>query len=445
MNTEYNSIIEKIKNSEFSESNKTPNFIYFDTGNSKLIYCKNTEIIKEILPEGKSKIYTKNSTTKIKKFIEPRSGIFQGEATVYQKNGIKLDFKGIFEHNIFKTGTVKHEDFLLEVLSSGIISLSFKDEWVWNPKKKFENFGKSTEIFSILDLDIFDGEGMKTYPNGIQEHGIWKNFQRNGKFIFKNFKTGEIAGECEYINDKRHGEGYYTTQKGIKYKGIFFNNELKEGRILKPWSLLELTEIQNEQDLSIIQENKKKFEFAEEYQGKIENKIYHGEGQLRDCFGTLYKGNFIRGSKEGKGIEEYSDGEKYEGNFSKNLPNGKGKYFCFNGDVYQGGFKDGLFHGEGQYYSKEEGKVINGVWKDGAFVEEKGGGGGGGRVESAFGKKDIDHGKARDHRLNQMVVFREFSRLIQMKKRIVVNFDGFGSWIVRRMLRGGRRKKLVIF
>lgn len=79
----------------------------------------------------------------------------------------------------------------------------------------------------------------------------------------------------------------------------------------------------------------------------------------------LYKGDFIKGEKSGKGEENSNEGN-FVGNFYKNKKNGKGKMiYKLSGDIYEGDYKDDLFDGNGHYIWKATGQEYKGEYKNG--------------------------------------------------------------------------------
>jgi hypothetical protein len=91
-----------------------------------------------------------------------------------------------------------------------------------------------------------------------------------------------------------------------------------------------------------------KKELVGEYTGKCKDGLANGKGHA-------------------KGLEEY------EGTFKNGYPNGNGIYHYADGSVYDGRFSEGLKSGDGVYTFKINGKdsVVNGIWKDDAFVKVK--------------------------------------------------------------------------
>ena len=63
----------------------------------------------------------------------------------------------------------------------------------------------------------------------------------------------------------------------------------------------------------------------------------HGKGTYY-FFGTdeRYKGYFVKGNREGKGVFTFAFGDVYEGQFKNNKKNGFGILTYSNGDIYEG-------------------------------------------------------------------------------------------------------------
>ena len=80
----------------------------------------------------------------------------------------------------------------------------------------------------------------------------------------------------------------------------------------------------------------------------------------------IYKGQFKKKKKEGKGIYKYNSGEKYEGEYKNNLRNGFGIYTYKDGYIYKGQWKDDKKHGKGILYFPN-GEIYEGDFREGDF------------------------------------------------------------------------------
>ena len=125
------------------------------------------------------------------------------------------------------------------------------------------------------------------------------------------------------------------------------------------------------------------------YKGEFLNGEYNGKGLLIKNGGSIYGdwvkgvctgnviykvedkfeyiGNFENNKKNGYGIEKYNDGSQYEGSFLNNLKSGKGIYKFQNGEIYEGNFENDLFNGEGIYLWGAGGRKYEGEFKNGVI------------------------------------------------------------------------------
>eukprot|EP01080_Neovahlkampfia_damariscottae_P004297 gene4297-7653_t len=94
------------------------------------------------------------------------------------------------------------------------------------------------------------------------------------------------------------------------------------------------------------------------YVGDFENDTFHGEGRLVNTKGTKkghnYIGSFIKGQREGTGVQYLSGKSYYRGGFKANKRHGSGEYFDQT-DWRYGEWKCNLFcDGIGQFFDQEE-------------------------------------------------------------------------------------------
>jgi len=120
--------------------------------------------------------------------------------------------------------------------------------------------------------------------------------------------------------------------------------------------------------------------------------MLNGEGELKYYNGLIYKGNWNKGLKEGKGKYILPNGaiyegcllnglphkigvyygaagdliEKYEGEWINGLMNGKGTLTLQNRDGYHGSFQNNSFHGEG-IFCTATGAKFEGKWEYGTL------------------------------------------------------------------------------
>ena len=103
--------------------------------------------------------------------------------------------------------------------------------------------------------------------------------------------------------------------------------------------------------------------------------------------GSIYEGDLVNGKPHGNGKMTFIDDDFYEGDFVDGKPHGNGKYTETEYEIdetldivkqtgnivtfaiYEGDFFEGKYHGKGKQ-TFTNGKVKDGNWKEGRFVEE---------------------------------------------------------------------------
>lgn len=88
------------------------------------------------------------------------------------------------------------------------------------------------------------------------------------------------------------------------------------------------------------------YENGDKYIGEFKNAVPHGRGAYYNKNGSLYKGPFVHGKRQGYGTFIWTNGEKYIGEYLNNMR-----------------------HGEG-IYTFSDGTQQKGIWRNGTFVEE---------------------------------------------------------------------------
>jgi len=96
----------------------------------------------------------------------------------------------------------------------------------------------------------------------------------------------------------------------------------------------------------------------------------------RDGFGTYiwssgnrYEGYWLNGKRHGNGRLIYASGAIYEGGYRAGRESGRGKMLWPNGASYEGGYLSGKFHGEGAYVSAA-GHRFEGVFDRGSMTQD---------------------------------------------------------------------------
>ena len=164
-----------------------------------------------------------------------------------------------------------------------------------------------------------------------------------------------------------------------------YRNEYKEYFEI----LLKLAPVQNDQSLIWNKINYKNgFYVGELLVGKRHGRgafcfsdgnyyIGYWDNNLRNCSGKLfnpnkkliYKGEFLNGVKNGKGVQYFDNEGRYEGEFANDARNGKGIFFFPNGNRWEGTFKDNQLHGEGQHYSSDNLNVKTSIYENGKLIQ----------------------------------------------------------------------------
>ncbi|HPD83477.1 MAG TPA: hypothetical protein PLK85_06650 [Alphaproteobacteria bacterium] len=106
------------------------------------------------------------------------------------------------------------------------------------------------------------------------------------------------------------------------------------------------------------------FRSGNTYSGWMLNGVPHGEGTyIWVDDGTIYKGDFVDGKRDGYGVMEWPDGEKYEGYWKNEELNGLGTYTWPGGTYYKGYWKNGLRDGRGEMVYKPDVTLLMGTWR----------------------------------------------------------------------------------
>ena len=81
--------------------------------------------------------------------------------------------------------------------------------------------------------------------------------------------------------------------------------------------------------------------------------------------GLKYRGTFVDGIKEGRGVCEHPDGSHYEGQMTNGEITGIGTMTFASGDVYKGEFLNEVMHGYGVYKYDRETQSYEGQFQHG--------------------------------------------------------------------------------
>jgi hypothetical protein len=121
--------------------------------------------------------------------------------------------------------------------------------------------------------------------------------------------------------------------------------------------------VDNIASLITAEENNLKYDNQDHYIGEIWDGWRHGVGKYDyDKDGSMYFGEWVLGTRHGKGLFIWHDGERYEGEWVFGKMHGKGKYFYLNGDYYEGEWITDFKQGHGDYEYKSSGSRYSGSW-----------------------------------------------------------------------------------
>ena len=95
-----------------------------------------------------------------------------------------------------------------------------------------------------------------------------------------------------------------------------------------------------------------------------------GEGTYKWPNGDLYKGTWVKGKRNGRGVFCFKKNWKYSGTFVDDQPDGFGRLEENGVLFYEGNFKAGAQHGQGTAYGMENGQVVilRGTWDKGVYT-----------------------------------------------------------------------------
>ena len=91
------------------------------------------------------------------------------------------------------------------------------------------------------------------------------------------------------------------------------------------------------------------------YKGTMSEGKPSGRGTMVWRNGAKYVGNWLKGVRDGQGVQFYasdSSTEKYDGGWQQSKYHGHGTLLCRDGSKYVGQFKDDKFDGQGVYTFK---------------------------------------------------------------------------------------------
>jgi uncharacterized protein len=186
---------------------------------------------------------------------------------------------------------------------------------------------------------VKDGPGKIFWDDGsLRGEGIFKNFQKDGKWTLYPKGSSAKLAEGNYINDKQNGPWIYYHKNGMKSLEGIFEDDQKTG----PWTAFYETGEKMWEAKYVIRNT----EFGKV--GGIEGKkmTYFASGKVK------MEEEYVNAEKTGKSQEYYENGTPKEISwFNKDKHNGKSNVYWENGKIKeQGIYQDDLKNGEWKFF-----------------------------------------------------------------------------------------------
>ncbi|EQC37039.1 hypothetical protein SDRG_05268 [Saprolegnia diclina VS20] len=235
--------------------------------------------------------------------------------------------------------------------------------------------------------DVFDGPGVMTYANGDIYDGAWQHGTRDGLgklTIAPSPSTNVAFYEGAWKADARHGSGALGYVNGSLLRGTWASDTFDSSHATIEEFALDSTRLgtfEGEvESATKAPHGHGRFEThgypsrGEMYAGRWAHGKRDGEGMSMLYDGTIYRGEFKNGKKNGFGTCDYArTRDKYEGKWVGNQRCGQGKCTYAAGFVYDGHWAADQRHGFGRC-TYADGTFYEGEWKkddftgDGALV-----------------------------------------------------------------------------
>ena len=138
-------------------------------------------------------------------------------------------------------------------------------------------------------------------------------------------KEQESIFNCQAndLNKWTNCKGFYESETGHKYSGVFKNGKIFKGISIYPGGA--------------------------KYVGEFKNFKPNGYGTFVWTNGDRYYGEWKDGKSHGNGTKLWKDGREYSGIFKNDKLHGQGTFYYPDGKKYVGEFIDGKRHGEGTF------------------------------------------------------------------------------------------------
>ena len=184
------------------------------------------------------------------------------------------------------------------------------------------------------------GYGKMVFPNGNVYEGMFRDGEPNGLMTVQMSNGDCYVGEMK--GGLKCGKGKYTWSAGQVYEGEWLNDKRNGQGSFTSGSTT--------------------------FTGIWEDGFLMGFGTETRKDGYRYEGDFVKSEKV-KGKEILPNGDIYEGDFKSNVAHGFGKEVLHDGEVYEGSFENGQYNGHGVFTTKD-GVKHEGTFVDGHLVED---------------------------------------------------------------------------
>lgn len=248
--------------------------------------------------------------------------------------------------------------------------------------------------YGNLKGDMFTGEGVFEFLNGIKYAGSWEKSQMQGQGsclypeigIYKGMYEGSMrSGEGFFAWDNGDSfigiwaedmmmEGTYRFADGSEYKGTFVSGKIGDGTFtyVMPSEESDIIQFIIELENGTVTGINLKTGTGFSYDGKLDN----GSASIIYSDGNMYSGTVEHGIPNGNGtylwMKDGTEIARYDGYWKQGIMNGDGIYY-YTDNVYpnlKGTFENGIPIGSCTY-TKELGKSFTAIWENGQCISVK--------------------------------------------------------------------------
>ena len=285
----------------------------------------------------KNTTYTYNNSTTMSSVVgNAKIGVITKITRGYL---LRKKFKGGMKNQLEQYTDELYSKFVSEVaVNQNVNDALFKPPSKTYTTTQWSEFYETDPTVSIIEKI----QKTKRYHNGLIMKYPDKRFTSDNITECLNNVEYIYKGEVDLMTNKRCGTGECTFRDGSQLYGTWYADEFTG------W-------------------NRKIDEKGTLFVGLFKQGQIQGKGlRYVQSSNHLYKGEFVNGIREGKGVD-ISSGAKYEGDFKDDKKQGQGKITFESGDTYEGGFENNTFNGQGHYKWKKNGHEYIGEYVNGYF------------------------------------------------------------------------------